>query len=42
MAIASVNPANGEVLKTFESLSDRELTAKLDLAATVFGLPPKY
>jgi succinate-semialdehyde dehydrogenase / glutarate-semialdehyde dehydrogenase len=36
MAIASVNPATGEVLKTFASLSKDELTAKLDLAAATF------
>ncbi len=36
MAIASVNPATGEVLKTFAALSDEELAAKLDLAAETF------
>ncbi len=36
MAIASVNPATGEVLKTFASLSDEELSAKLNLAAETF------
>jgi len=36
MAIASVNPATGEVLKTFVSLSSEELAAKLDLAAATF------
>ena len=37
MAIASVNPANGEILKTFEPLADRELACKLDLAAAAFS-----
>jgi succinate-semialdehyde dehydrogenase / glutarate-semialdehyde dehydrogenase len=37
MAIASINPATGEVLKTFEPLTDSELAAKLDLAATAFA-----
>ena len=36
MAIASVNPANGEVLKTFAAISDEELAKKLDLAAATF------
>ncbi|WP_263366524.1 NAD-dependent succinate-semialdehyde dehydrogenase [Edaphobacter bradus] len=36
MAIASVNPATGEVLKTYESLTDEELEAKLELAARTF------
>ncbi len=38
MAIASVNPATGEVLKTFAALSDEELAAKLDLAAETFRI----
>jgi succinate-semialdehyde dehydrogenase / glutarate-semialdehyde dehydrogenase len=38
MAIASVNPATGEVLKTFEPLTDRELAKKLDLAAAAFSI----
>jgi succinate-semialdehyde dehydrogenase/glutarate-semialdehyde dehydrogenase len=37
MAITSVNPATGEVLKTFEALTDRELMTKLDLAAATFA-----
>jgi succinate-semialdehyde dehydrogenase/glutarate-semialdehyde dehydrogenase len=37
MAIASVNPATGEVLKTFEPLTDSELATKLDLAAAAFA-----
>jgi succinate-semialdehyde dehydrogenase/glutarate-semialdehyde dehydrogenase len=37
MAITSVNPANGEILKTFEPLADWELVCKLDLAAAAFS-----
>lgn len=37
MAIASINPATGQVLKTFEALSDSELEAKLQLAAEAFA-----
>lgn len=36
MAIASVNPATGEVLRTFEPLSDREIDEKLHKAAETF------
>ncbi|WP_448574396.1 NAD-dependent succinate-semialdehyde dehydrogenase [Trichothermofontia sp.] len=36
MAIATLNPATGEVLKTFAPLSDTELEAKLAAAATTF------
>ncbi|MCY7321131.1 MAG: NAD-dependent succinate-semialdehyde dehydrogenase [Phormidesmis sp. CAN_BIN36] len=36
MGISTTNPANGEVLKTFESLSDRDLEAKLDYAQQTF------
>ncbi|HZR32664.1 MAG TPA: NAD-dependent succinate-semialdehyde dehydrogenase [Terriglobales bacterium] len=36
MAIASINPATGEVLKTFEPLSDSQLDAKIALAAETF------
>ncbi len=36
MAIATTNPATGEVLKTFEPLSDSEIEAKLALATTAF------
>ena len=36
MAIASVNPANGKVLKTFEALSDPQVDAKIGRAAGVF------
>jgi succinate-semialdehyde dehydrogenase/glutarate-semialdehyde dehydrogenase len=37
MAITSVNPATGEVLKTFQELSAEELAAKLGLAAKAFA-----
>ncbi|MCU0536509.1 MAG: aldehyde dehydrogenase family protein, partial [Hydrococcus sp. Prado102] len=36
MGIATVNPATGETLKTFEALSDEELEAKLALAEEAF------
>src|SRR2546429_8659509 len=36
MAIATVNPATGQVVKTFESLSDAELEVKLQKAADRF------
>ncbi|HET6385400.1 MAG TPA: NAD-dependent succinate-semialdehyde dehydrogenase [Armatimonadota bacterium] len=36
MPIASINPATGETLRTFEPLSDRELESKLALAAETF------
>ena len=36
MGIATTNPANGEVLKTFESLSDRDLEDKLAQAQQTF------
>ena len=39
MAIASINPATGQVLKTFEPLSDKQIEAKLQLAADTF---PKF
>jgi succinate-semialdehyde dehydrogenase/glutarate-semialdehyde dehydrogenase len=37
MAIASTNPATGQVLKTFEELSDSAIEAKLSLAAEAFS-----
>lgn len=37
MAIATVNPATGQVLKTFESLSDAQLEVKLQKAADAFS-----
>lgn len=36
MAIATVNPATGETIQTFEALSDVELEQKLALAQTTF------
>jgi succinate-semialdehyde dehydrogenase / glutarate-semialdehyde dehydrogenase len=36
MAIATINPATGEVLKTFQPLSDAEIEKKLQLAVSVF------
>ena len=36
MAIASINPATGEVLKTFEPLTSSQLETKLQLAADTF------
>ena len=36
MAIATVNPATGQVLKTFEPLSDAQLEMKLQKAADTF------
>ena len=36
MAIASTNPATGEVLKTFEPLTPAQIEAKIQLAATAF------
>ncbi len=35
-AIATVNPATGETLKTFDALSDDELDVRLALAAEAF------
>ncbi len=39
MAIASINPATGQLLRTFEPLSDSEIDAKIRLAAETF---PKF
>lgn len=36
MAIATINPATGEVVKTFQSLSDAEIEKKLQLAVNTF------
>jgi len=36
MSIASVNPATGETLKTFEALSETQINEKLQLAALTF------
>ena len=37
MPIATINPATGETLKTFEQLSDREIDRKLQIAAGAFS-----
>src|SRR5438034_6662068 len=37
MAIASINPATGQVLKTFEPLSDSQIEKKLQLASDTFS-----
>jgi succinate-semialdehyde dehydrogenase/glutarate-semialdehyde dehydrogenase len=37
MAIATINPATGEILKTFEPLTDAEIEAKLSQAQQAFG-----
>jgi len=36
MAIATINPATGEVVKTFQPLSEAEIEKKLQLAVSVF------
>ena len=36
MSIASINPATGEVVKTFQALSDAEIEKKLQLAVSAF------
>ena len=36
MAIASVNPATGELLRTFEALSDSQIETKIQTAAATF------
>lgn len=36
MAIATINPATGETVKTFDPLTDAEIAAKLDLAGLTF------
>jgi succinate-semialdehyde dehydrogenase / glutarate-semialdehyde dehydrogenase len=36
MGIATINPATGETLKTFEALTDREIATRLDLAIQAF------
>jgi succinate-semialdehyde dehydrogenase/glutarate-semialdehyde dehydrogenase len=37
MPIATINPATGETLKTFEQLSEREIDRKLQIAADAFS-----
>ena len=36
MAIASINPASGEVIKTFQPLNDAEIEKKIQLAVSTF------
>src|SRR5258708_5418698 len=36
MNIASINPASGEVMRTFEELSDREMDQKIQAAEAAF------
>jgi succinate-semialdehyde dehydrogenase/glutarate-semialdehyde dehydrogenase len=36
MAIASINPANGETHRTFQALTEREIDEKLELASQTF------
>src|SRR5215813_1030511 len=36
MAIATINPATGEVLKTFQPLTESEIESKLQLAVATF------
>ena len=37
MSIATTNPATGEIVKTFESLTAEELDSKLTLAVEAFS-----
>lgn len=37
MAIATVNPATGEVLRTFEELSDEEISKRIEIASDTFA-----
>lgn len=37
MSIATINPATGETLKTFEALSDLQLEEKLQRAVRAFS-----
>ncbi len=37
MAIATVNPATGQLIKSFEALSDAQLEVKLQKAADAFS-----
>jgi len=37
MSIATINPATGETIKTFEALSDSQLEERLQLAVRAFG-----
>ena len=38
MAIATINPTTGKMLKTFEQITDAEVLVKLDLAHRAFAL----
>lgn len=38
MGIATVNPATGEVVKTFEALADAEIDSKVAIACRIFAL----
>ena len=37
MAIATINPATGETLKTFDPIADEAIEAKLELAQQAFN-----
>ena len=37
MAIATVNPATGQLMKSFEALTDAEIEVKLQKAADTFA-----
>src|SRR6516164_6480301 len=41
MPIATINPATGEVIKTFQPLSEAEIEKKLQLAVKVFNAERK-
>jgi succinate-semialdehyde dehydrogenase/glutarate-semialdehyde dehydrogenase len=40
MAIATINPATGETIKTFEALTEQEIDARLDRASAAFRAYP--
>ena len=42
MAIATVNPATGEVIKKFEPLTAEQIEQKLQLAASAFRPPVDF
>ena len=37
MAIATINPATGEIVKTFDALSDNEIESRLAAASDAFA-----
>ena len=37
MAISTTNPATGQILKTFEALTDDQVDAKIQLASETFA-----